>query len=114
MLDSSSKWKELKVKFLREFAADEQLYFLKTARSCVREKGYPVSEDLFNYCYFLTLRERLRQIDRQGGEGMMRFLWVESRRETDDEVKMLEKRLEEKKLPVRDDREVRLLEFLGP
>ncbi len=113
MPDSSSKWKELKDKFLRDFTADEQLFFLKTARACAREKGYPVSEDLFNYCYFLTLRERLRLIDQQGGEGMMRFLLVESRREIEAEVKALEKRLEGKKPPIADERGDRLLEYLA-
>ncbi len=98
-LDSSTKWKELKAKFLREFLAGEQLFFLKKARECVSEKGYPVTEDLFNYCYFLTLRERLRLIQPQDGGGLMRFMLVESRREIESEVKALEKRLEERKLP---------------
>jgi hypothetical protein len=113
MLDSSATWKELKAKFLRDFTANEQLFFLKKARECVNQKGYPVSEDLFNYCYFLTLRERLSLIDPQGGEGMMRFMLVESRREIEAEVKMLEKRLEGKKLPATDERGRRMLEYFS-
>jgi len=98
MLEDSAKWKELKAKFLRDFASNEQIFFIKKARECVNDKGYPVSEDLFNYCYFLTLRERLSLIDPQGGWGVMRFMLVESRREIEAEVKVLEKRLEGKKL----------------
>jgi hypothetical protein len=113
MFDASEKWKELKAKFLRDFTPSEQLFFLKQAKECVSRKGYPVSEDLFNYCYFLTLRERLRLIDPQGGEGFMRFLLVESRKEAEDELKVYEKRLESKKLPVTDAGGYKLLEYLA-
>jgi len=113
MLESSEKWKELKAKFLREFLPGERLFFLKKARECVSEKGYPVSEDLFNYCCFLTLRERLRLIQAQDGGGLMRFLLVESRREIESEVKALENRLEERKPPQADRQSGMLLEYLG-
>lgn len=106
------KWKELKAKFLREFTPSEQLFFVNKARECVNQKGYPVSEDLFNYCWFLTLRERLRLIAPQGGEGIMRFMLVESRKEIEDEVKVFEKRLEEKKLPAADVSGCRLIEHI--
>jgi hypothetical protein len=112
MLDASAKWKELKAKFLRDFLPGEQLFFLKKARECVSEKGYPVSEDLFNYCCFLTLRERLRLIEPRDGEGLTRFMLVESRREIESEVKALEKRLEERKQPVADAQDRLLREFL--
>lgn len=112
MFDVSLKWKELETKFLREFTPSEQLFFVNKARECVSQKGYPVSEDLFNYCWFLTLRERLRQIAPQGGEGLMRFMLVESRKEIEDEVKVFEKRLEEKKLPRADTRGYALIEHL--
>lgn len=112
-LDSSAKWKELKAKFLRDFQPAEQLFFLKKARECVTDKGYPVSEDLFNYCCFLTLKERLRLIQPEGGWGVMRFMLVESRREIESEVKELEKRLEERKLRVPGGQGSHLLEFLG-
>lgn len=112
MLEGSAKWKELKAKFLRDFTPSEQFFFLKQAKECVKRKGHPVSEDLFNYCYFLTLRERLRLIDPQGGEGFMRFLLVESRKEAEDELKVYEKRLEQKKMPVEAAKGVKLLEYL--
>jgi len=112
MLEDAAEWKELKSKFLRDFASVEQLFFLKKARECVNEKGYPVSEDLFNFCYFLTIRERFSLINAQGGEGMMRFMLVQSRREIEIEVKALEKRLEGKRRPVADEQGRKLLEYL--
>lgn len=113
MQDDLARWKELKAKFLRDFTANEQLFFLKKARECVYENGYPVSEDLFNYCYFQTLRERICLIGPQGGDGMMRFILVESRREIESEVRVLEKRLEGKKSPTVDHRGFRMLEYLA-
>jgi hypothetical protein len=113
MLDSSAKWRELKAKFFRDFLPGEQIFFLKQARECVNEKGYPVSEDLFNYCYFLTLWERLHLIKPQDGEGLMRFMLVESCREIASEVKVLEKRLEARKRPIADEEGRLLLEFLA-
>ena len=110
---SSARWKELKAKFLRDFLPSEQIFFLKKAREFVAEKGYPVSEDLFDYCSFLTLRERHRQLERGGGDGIMRFMLVESRREIDGEITALERRLEERKRPVPDAGRRNLLEFFG-
>ncbi len=113
MNDDHWRWRELKTKFLRELTPAEQLFFLKKARESATQKGYPVGEDLFNYCYFVTLRERLRLIDTQGGEGYMRFLHVESRKEIDVEVKVYEKRLEERKLSGVDPSGVKLLEYMS-
>jgi hypothetical protein len=108
-----SAWKELKAKFLRDFTAGEQLFFLKKARECVSSLGYPVSEDLFNYCYFLALRERLSLIDTRGGEGLTRFMLVESRREIEAEIQTLRRRLEERRRPGADAQGQRLLEYLA-
>lgn len=105
-------WKELKAKFLREFTPSEQIFFLRKAREAATQKGYPAGEDLFFYCYFLTLKERLRGIDPSGGEGYMRFLLVETRRDLEQEIKRYEKRLEEKKLPVADTMGNKLIEYL--
>ncbi len=113
MLDSSTKWNELKGKFLRDLLPGEQLFFLKKARECVAGKGYPVSEDLFHYCFFLTLRERLRLVGSGGGEGLMRFMLVESRREIEGEVRVLERRLEERKRPAAAEEGRLLTEFLA-
>jgi len=106
-------WNELKARFLREFTRSEQLFFLRTARELVNEKGYPVSEDLFNSCYFLTLLERLRLIEPQGCEGFTRFMLVQSRRELQEEAKACERRLQAGRLPVPDRSGARLLEYLA-
>lgn len=102
MFDQSAQWRELKAKFLRDLTPSEQLFFLKQARESVDRKGYPISEDLFHYCYFQALKERLHAIgiDSHGGEGYMRFLLVESRRDVEREIRYYEERLEQKKLPV--------------
>ena len=103
----------MKARFLREFTPAEQLFFLKKARECAVRRGYPVSEDLFQYCWFLTLEERLRLIDPQNGGGLMRFLLVESRRDILGEVKFYERRLEAGKRPAGDRSGSRLLEYLA-
>jgi hypothetical protein len=89
--------KELKDKFLRDLTPGEQIFFLKKAREATAEKGYPVNEDLFHYCYFLTMKERLSGIDSRGGEGFMRFLLVEALRDMDQEIKFYQERLESRK-----------------
>jgi hypothetical protein len=89
--------KALKEKFLRELERSEKLFFLKKTRECIIDRGYCAGEDLFYYCYFLTLRERFRNISSSGGEGYTRFLLVEGTREIDDAVKLYKKRLEKNK-----------------
>ena len=91
--------KALKEKFIRDLTPGEQRFFLKKAREAITQRGYPACEDLFHYCYFLTMRERLSGIDSYGGEGYMRFLLVETRRDTEQEVRLYEERLESRKRP---------------
>ncbi len=102
--------KELKERFLSEFGPAEKLFFLKKAREAITQKGYPACEDLFHYCYFVTLKERLCSINPQGGERYMRFMLVESRREIEHEVKVYAQKLETKKRPVADVMGYKLLE----
>jgi len=113
MHDVPPRWNELKATFLREFTPSEQLFFLKRARECVNLKGYPVSEDLFSYCYLLTILERLRLIPPQGCEGFARLMLVQSQKEALDEMKVYERRLEAKKHPTADRLSSRLLEYLA-
>jgi hypothetical protein len=91
--------KELKEKFLQEFTPSEKIFFLKKAREAIFHKGYQASEDLFHYCYFLTMRERLRGISTQGAEGYLRFLLVEGMKDVEEAVKLYEEKLEAKKQP---------------
>ena len=85
--------KILKEKFLRELDPSEKLFFLKKTRECIADRGYPAGEDLFYYCYFLTLKERFRNISPSGSEGYTRLLLVEGTRDIDEAIKLYEKRL---------------------
>lgn len=91
--------KELKEKFIRDFTRSERLYFLEKAREALDQKRYPPSEDLFWYCYSLSIRERMRQIWPACGEEYLRFLLVQGARETDEAIRMYAERLEKKKKP---------------
>lgn len=85
---------ELRVKFIEELSPPEKAFFLKTAREAIALKGYRPSEDLFHYCYFLTLRERLKGIIPGREEGGLRFLVVEGMRDVEDAVRLYRERLE--------------------
>lgn len=91
--------KELKEQFTRELNASEKQFFLQKAREALAVKGYPVCEDLYHYCYFLTLKERFRSITTQGGAGYLRFLCVEGMKDVEDAVRLYAERLEKVKLP---------------
>ena len=88
--------KELKEKFLRDLSPSEKLFFLKKAKEAVL-KGYRASEDLFFFCYYLTLRERFRNITAERDEGMLRLLLVEGTKEVEEAVRLYEARLEKDK-----------------
>jgi len=105
--------KELKDKFIQELTPSERFFFLRIAREAIAQKGYPAVEDLFHYCYFLTLKERLRGISTQGGEGYMRFLLVEGMKDIEDAIKLYEEKLEIKKLSGPDPAGHELLEYLS-
>jgi hypothetical protein len=105
--------KALKEKFLRELEPSEKLFFLKKTRECILDQGYQAGEDLFYYCYFLTLRGRFRNISSSGGEGYARFLLVEGTRDIDDAVKLYEKCLEKNKLSKPNPTGCRYLEYFS-
>jgi len=88
----------LKEKFIHDLTHPEKLFFLKKAMESITGNGYQVSEDLFHYCYFLTLRERFRGINPFNGPGYLKFLLVEGTSDIENAVTLYEKRLEEKKL----------------
>ena len=48
--------------FLREFNAEERRYFSRLARECLQERNYPRGEELYQYCYFSTLKFRLERL----------------------------------------------------
>ena len=105
--------KVLKEKFLRELDPSEKIFFLKKTRECIVDRGYPAGEDLFYYCYFLTLKERFRNIGPPGGEGYTRFLLVEGTRDIDEAIKLYEKRLGKTKLSRPDPIGRRYLEYFS-
>ncbi len=105
--------KELKERFIRELSASEKPFFLQQAREAVSVRGYPVTEDLFHYCYFLTLKERFRAVNTQGGAGYLRFLYVEGMRDVEDAIRLYAERLEKRKLPQPDLRGGEFIEYLS-
>jgi hypothetical protein len=105
--------KALKEKFLRELEPSEKVFFLKKTRECMLDRGYQAGEDLFYYCYFLTLKERFQNISSSGGEGYARFLLVEGTRDIKDAVKLYEKRLEKNKQSKSDPTGRRYLEYFS-
>ncbi len=104
---------ELKGKFIQELTHSEKLFFLKKARELITAKGYQVSEDLFHYCYFLTLRERFRGINPFNDAGYLRFLLVEGTRDIENAVMLYEERLEKKKLSTPEVDSYRFIEYLS-
>ncbi len=103
----------LKEKFLYELTLPERVFFLKEAREAVERKGSPAGEDLSHYCYFLTIRERMRRIVAAGGEGYVRVLLVEGTKEVEGTIKMCEERLEKEKRISPDPEALRFIEYLS-
>jgi hypothetical protein len=91
--------KEHKETFLQELTAAEKVFFLKTAREAVISRRYRPSEDLFYYCYFMTMKERMKTISAARGDGMLRILLVEGTKDIEDALKIYIKRLEENRGP---------------
>lgn len=89
--------KELKERFLGELTPAERLFFLNDAREALTAKGYRAGEDLFWYCFYRTIRGRLRKTASHGGEGYMRILLAQGNKEIEDAIRMYETRLEKGK-----------------
>jgi len=103
----------LKEKFLSELTPPERIFFLRKAKEAVGQKGYPAGEDLFYYCYFLTLRERMRGIETARGDGYVRVLLVEGTKEIEETLKTYEERLEKRKTISPDPEALRFIEYLS-
>ena len=84
----------LKEQFLREFNPAERIYFLKKARESIIVEGYVPCEDLYHYCYFLTLKERISSLVGHNAGGLARYLLVEGTKEVEEAITMYKKRLE--------------------
>ena len=105
--------KELREKFLRDFHPSERLFFLKKAKEAIMLRGYQASEDLFHYCYYLTLGERFRGITPERDEGVLRFLLVEGKKEVEGALQLYKGRLEETRLPLPDEKGIEFLEYFS-
>ena len=105
--------KELKEKFIVELNPSEKIFFLKKAKEAILLKGYQACEDLFHYCYFLTIRERFHSISPQRDEGCLRFLLVEGAKDIEEAIKLYEDRLEKKKFYKPDSEGYRFLEYFS-
>jgi hypothetical protein len=105
--------KELKEKFIQDLSPSEKLFFLKKAQESIMQRGYQACEDLFHYCYFLTLKERFRGTSPQRDEGYLRILLVEGTKDIDEAITLYKERLEEKKLSKPDVKGHQFIEHLS-
>ncbi len=104
---------ELKKKFIQDLNPSEQYFFLKRAKEAIMCRRYPVSEDLYHYCYFLTIKERIRNINGREGIGFLRFMIVDAMKEVEEAIKLYQDRLEKRKLSTPDIKAYDFLKFLS-
>jgi len=64
--------KFLKEKLLKELTPAEKWFFMKTAKEHIMQ-GYPPTENLFYYCYFLTLEYRLKELINFNNDAIARY-----------------------------------------
>lgn len=95
MLSESEK--EVAKRFIKELTPSEKYIFLNKLKEAIYVKGYTVDEDLFYYCYFFTLKERLRAITPYRTNGFLRYIFAEGLKDIEDSIKEYEERLEKKK-----------------
>ena len=88
--------REVAKKFLKELSPAEQNYFLNRVNEAVYKNGYIPDEDLFYYCYFLTLKERLRTITSYRTEGYLRYIYAEGLKEVEDSIKLYKEKIDKK------------------
>ncbi len=86
----------LKEKLLQELTPSERWFFLKTAKEHLLQ-GYPPTENLFYYCYFLTLERRLKELSTFQGNALMRYLMAHTEADLMDSLKRYRKLIEEEK-----------------
>jgi hypothetical protein len=103
----------LKEKFLRELTRAERLFFLRKAKEAIEQEGYTAGEDLFHYCYFLALRERMKGIGTAQGEGYVRVLLVEGTKAIEEMIRMYQDRLEKSKTASPDPEALRFIEYFS-
>lgn len=90
--------KEIAKRFIKELTPSEKYIFLNKLKEAIYIKGYSVDEALFYYCYFFTLKERLRAITPYRTNGFLRYIFAEGLKDIEDSIKIYEERLEKKKI----------------
>jgi len=104
---------EHKEKFQKDLTAYEKAFFLGTARDAIRLKRYLASEDLFFYCYFMTIKERMKTVSSSGGSTMARILYVQAARDIEDALAIYIGRLEATKGPAPDTSGDKFIEYFS-
>lgn len=89
--------REIAKKFLKELSPAEQHYFLNRVNESIYNDGYTPDEDLFYYCYFLTLKERFRTITSYRTEGYLRYIYAEGLKDVEDSIKFYKERINSKR-----------------
>lgn len=89
--------REIAKKFLKELTPSEQYYFLNKVNEALFRDRYTPNEDLFYYCYFLTLKERFRNFRPLGAEGYIRYLYAEGLKDLEDLIRIYKERIELKR-----------------
>ncbi len=105
--------KELKDRFIKDLTSSEKIFFLEKAQEAINHKGYPVCEDLYHYCYFLSIRERFRSTRSVGSEGYLRLLIVVGVKEIEDAIKLHEERLKEHRRSVPDEKGYEFIDYFS-
>lgn len=104
---------ELKERFIKDLTSSERLFFLQTAQESILKKGFPACEDLYHFCYFLTLKERFRSIRAVGNGGVHRVLFVHGMKDMDDAIKLHEERLKDKRKHSPDKKDHEFIEYFS-
>lgn len=89
--------REIAKKFLKELSPSEQYYFLNKVNEAIYKNGYTPDEDLFYYCYFLTLKERMRTITSYRTEGFLRYIYAEGLKDLEDSIKLYKEKIDSKR-----------------
>ncbi|MCX7724077.1 MAG: hypothetical protein N2042_02375 [Thermodesulfovibrio sp.] len=89
--------KEIAKKLLKELSPSEQYYFLNKVSEAVYKEGYTPDEDLFYYCYFLTLKERFRNITSYRTTGYLRYIYAEGLKDVEDSIRLYKERIDSKR-----------------
>lgn len=105
--------KELKERFIKELTISERIFFLNKARESIFQRGFPACEDLYHFCYFLTLKQRLSNINFSGTYGYQKVLLVYGMKDLEDSIKMHEQRLIGMRKSLPDNKDLEFIEFFS-